>query len=266
MKCHSSGVKIEVLLCGSDTLQIQLLRRELERRGPYSVQSCIGALEECRQAVVRSAAEVLLLVESLECPSPVLLAWLPELLRIFPELQVILLHGGRDSDVTANALRAGVRGLLSQENGFIHSIGKCVHCVRRGELWLSNAEVLSLVDAVRKIPTPRSRGLVPETLTARQRELVGFVAEGMGNREISVQLGVSENTVKKHLTAIFAKIGVSSRVELVLSSISRVSAEYTNREIGSAPAATQFPYPNLKPTPLRGDLSDLKRGDLIALG
>jgi DNA-binding NarL/FixJ family response regulator len=220
MKCPSSGAKIAVLLCGSDTLQIQLLRRELERRGPYSVQSCIGALDNCRQAVVRSAAEVLLLVESLECPSRVLLAWLPELLRIFPELQVILVHCGRDNEVTANALRAGVRGLLSQENGFIHSIGKCVQCVRQGELWLSNAEVLSLVDAVKKVPISRRRGPVRETLTARQQKLVSLVAEGMGNREISVQLGVSENTVKKHLTAIFARVGVSSRVELVLSSIS----------------------------------------------
>jgi DNA-binding NarL/FixJ family response regulator len=55
-----------------------------------------------------------------------------------------------------------------------------------------------------------------DLLTPRENQVVGLVAEGIGNREIAEQLGVKENTVKKSLLRIYDKVGVSNRVELVL--------------------------------------------------
>jgi DNA-binding NarL/FixJ family response regulator len=51
-------------------------------------------------------------------------------------------------------------------------------------------------------------------LTRREQEVAMFVAKGLGNHEIARQLGISENTVKKHLKSMFAKLGVSRRAEL----------------------------------------------------
>ena len=61
-------------------------------------------------------------------------------------------------------------------------------------------------------------------LTSKQLQTVGLIAEGLGNREISLRLGVSENTVKKSIARIFDKLGVSNRVELVLYALAGESS------------------------------------------
>jgi two-component system, NarL family, nitrate/nitrite response regulator NarL len=53
-------------------------------------------------------------------------------------------------------------------------------------------------------------------LTAREAQIAKLVAEGRGNREIAAQLGITEQTVKNHLTSIFEKVGVNSRLQLAL--------------------------------------------------
>ena len=54
-----------------------------------------------------------------------------------------------------------------------------------------------------------------ESLTAREREVLVLVADGLHNREIAARLGVSEHTVKFHLGAVFGKLGASTRTEAV---------------------------------------------------
>jgi two-component system nitrate/nitrite response regulator NarL len=54
-------------------------------------------------------------------------------------------------------------------------------------------------------------------LTTREMQIAKAVAEGRGNREIATQLGITEQTVKNHLTSIFEKVGVASRLQLALA-------------------------------------------------
>jgi two-component system, NarL family, nitrate/nitrite response regulator NarL len=54
-------------------------------------------------------------------------------------------------------------------------------------------------------------------LTAREIQIAKAVAEGRGNREIATLLGITEQTVKNHLTSIFQKVGVESRLQLALA-------------------------------------------------
>ena len=56
-------------------------------------------------------------------------------------------------------------------------------------------------------------------LTPREEQVVALVAEGLGNRNIARELNLSEHTVKKYLFRIFEKLGISSRVELVLYAV-----------------------------------------------
>lgn len=58
-----------------------------------------------------------------------------------------------------------------------------------------------------------------ESLTAREREVLVLVADGLHNREIAARLGVSEHTVKFHLGAVFGKLGASTRTEAVQKGI-----------------------------------------------
>jgi DNA-binding CsgD family transcriptional regulator len=64
-------------------------------------------------------------------------------------------------------------------------------------------------------------------LTKREEEVVRLVAEGMQNREIAKELKLSEHTIKNYLFHIFEKLGVSSRVELVLYAVSNAKTVQT---------------------------------------
>ena len=57
---------------------------------------------------------------------------------------------------------------------------------------------------------------VPRLLTARQQDIVAALLEGASNREIARRLGVSEQTVKNHLSAIYGRLGIENRVQLVM--------------------------------------------------
>src|SRR5580698_1388157 len=98
---------------------------------------------------------------------------------------------------------------------------KCIQCVSRGEIWINNQQMNYVLDALSEVPTLRvvnSAGRL--LLTPREEQVVALVADGLTNRGVAVELGLSEHTIKKYLLRIFDKVGISSRVELVLYAVS----------------------------------------------
>jgi DNA-binding NarL/FixJ family response regulator len=65
------------------------------------------------------------------------------------------------------------------------------------------------------LPGPDERGPFEEHLTDREREVLELAGQGFGNREIARQLGISDHTVKFHLSTIYGKLGVSGRTEAI---------------------------------------------------
>jgi len=87
-------------------------------------------------------------------------------------------------------------------------------------LHAANADaVMMSAQAVARVHGPRARRPIEpppaEALTARERDVLAYVAEGHGNREIGQLLGISEHTVKFHLASIYGKLGVGNRTEAV---------------------------------------------------
>jgi len=76
------------------------------------------------------------------------------------------------------------------------------------------------VDVVSQVPSLRVvNSLGAKLLTPREEQVVALVADGLSNRQIAHELQLSEHTVKKYLFRIFEKLGISSRVELVLYAV-----------------------------------------------
>ena len=132
---------------------------------------------------------------------------LPDLLDLAPAAAVILLAGAAQQVWTADALRAGVRGVLPRDAS-PNQIVAAVEAVAAGLIVLPSEEVESVLAAPR--PTRHS-----ETLSPRELEVLARMAEGQSNKLIAHGLGISEHTVKFHVNSILTKLNAGSRTEAV---------------------------------------------------
>jgi len=130
-----------------------------------------------------------------------------------------------ERELAVDAFRAGVSGIFNKSAPF-QNLKKCLTAVHEGQIWANNTEVQRILDALQKTATLRCVNHRGELLLSkREQEIVPLVAEGLTNREISARLSLSEHTVKNHLFRIYEKIGISSRVELILFATTRHDAE-----------------------------------------
>ena len=88
----------------------------------------------------------------------------------------------------------------------------------RGQIWANTTELRYVLDEFVRAPKQRKVDpAVEKRMTKRESDVVRLAVEGLSNREIARELGLTEHTVKNYLFRIFDKLGVSNRVELVLS-------------------------------------------------
>jgi DNA-binding NarL/FixJ family response regulator len=132
----------------------------------------------------------------------------------------VMLLDSTERDLVVDAFRAGARGVFCRGYSF-KALPKCIRRVHEGQVWVSNVELeflLELVISLRPLKTRNTGGMT--LLTPREKDVVRLAAEGMRNQEIAVKLNVTEHTVRNYMFRIFDKLGISSRVELVLYAFS----------------------------------------------
>jgi two-component system nitrate/nitrite response regulator NarL len=116
-----------------------------------------------------------------------------------------------DLEQAAAALAAGARGAVFRDAP-PERLVEALRATAQGLVVLDEA----LASAVLRPFAPLDEAQLPEPLTAREREVLGLLAEGLGNRAIAARLGVSEHTAKFHVNAILGKLGAESRTEAVV--------------------------------------------------
>ena len=120
-------------------------------------------------------------------------------------------------ELAVQAFRAGARGLFCLADSSLRLLCECIQRVHRGEIFATTEQLNYLLDSVCQGPLLRvvntNGGYL---LTSREEQVVALVSDGLSNRSVASELGLSEHTVKKYLFRIFEKLGISSRVELVL--------------------------------------------------
>jgi NarL family two-component system response regulator YdfI len=127
----------------------------------------------------------------------------------YPQVEVVILTTYDDDEYIVQGLRAGARGYLLKDAGR-QVLFESIRAAARGESLLPSAVVDKVVARLTK-PQPLELG----TLSARESEVLEFLAEGAANKEIAARLHITERTVKAHVTGIFNKLGVNSRAEAV---------------------------------------------------
>jgi DNA-binding NarL/FixJ family response regulator len=133
----------------------------------------------------------------------------------------VVLLDDNQCELVVDAFRGGARGVFCRNDGTPAELVKCAQCVHGGQIWVRNASLEHLVEALATTQPGgiRKKGFAG-ILSKRELEVSRLVGAGLSNREISETLGLSEHTVKNYLSRIFEKLGVSSRTELVLHILS----------------------------------------------
>ena len=176
-------------------------------------------------AEARDGAEALAMVKKLQ-PEVLLLDLampnmpgmeaLRELTSQETQTRTIVLTAKIEKQQILEALQLGARGVVLKD-AVVEHLAACIRAVMQGQYWLDGRPVQNLVQVLRELtaqtaPPPRKT----YGLTSRELEVVTLITEGCTNKDIATQFGISEETVKRHLTNIFNKLGVGNRLELAL--------------------------------------------------
>jgi len=130
----------------------------------------------------------------------------------FPQVKVIALTSFSEQNMVQGALQAGAAGYL-QKNVTAAELGNAIRSAFAGRMTLSPEAAQVLANSVVQ---PQIAG---NSITDRERDVLRCMVEGLNNNEIAEKLIISLGTVKFHVSNIFQKLGVDSRVEAVKTAI-----------------------------------------------
>jgi len=216
----STSAVIGVLIADSNRMQAQLLTSALRRHPEFRITTCPMDTISILQAVSMALPRIVVL--SLNQPADVSETVMT--LRRFhlshPEIPKVLLVDSCDRELVLSAFRSGARGIFPITDANLRLLCKCLLRVAAGQIWANTEQLNYVMDLISEVPSLRvlnSSG--SSLLTPREEQVVALVAEGLGNREIARELNLSAHTVKKYLYRVFEKLGISTRVELVLYAV-----------------------------------------------
>jgi DNA-binding NarL/FixJ family response regulator len=236
------------ILVGSD---FPILRDSLNSiLGDTSDFDCVGCADNSQQLLEQAQKlrpDIILLDVSMVGDK--LLDLLDKISQL--DISVLLINGESDDRQTIDALCCGASGVIERKTT-PELLRKSVRAVVAGDIWIGRRVIAEVVQFLRdrtqqqaeteQAGTAASAPAIPDApvvatpvetpvsavagaperrfeLTKREMQIVGALVEGQTNKEIATTFGISEYTVKHHLTSIFDKLGVYNRVELVLFAI-----------------------------------------------
>jgi two-component system, NarL family, nitrate/nitrite response regulator NarL len=214
---HVSDAKIiRVLIVDDHALVRAALRMLIESHPGVAVVGEAAGFDDALIATSQQQPDVVLLDLDLGGVNGVDL--LPQLHTAAPKMHVVVLTGMRDVEMHRRAVRLGAAGLVLKEKAaevLIQAITK----VHAGEIWLDSmlvAGVLSEMTRPKFRQPTDPEAIKIATLTAREREVIELVGEGLNSQMIADRLCISKATVRHHLTSIFAKLSVNDRLQLAI--------------------------------------------------
>jgi len=202
-------------------MDCQLLKNVLRSRSQFKVLASAVSQMEILDSMQAHPLDVALISENLQDGPLTGFRVLPELRTSFPGTRVVMLLKSGTQEMIVDAFRAGVKGVFCRADP-VKNLGKCIDAVHNGQIWANSTQLHQVLDAFMntaplRIVDFRGRNL----LSKREDDVVRQVVDGNSNREIALKLNLTEHTVSNYLFRIYEKLGISSRVELVLYSLKR---------------------------------------------
>jgi two-component system nitrate/nitrite response regulator NarL len=210
-----NGERVRIVIADDHPIFRDGLRKLIESQP----EMCVTGESSVGVEVVRLARalqpDILLL--DLGLPRRSGLQVLKDLAGLSPPVRTLVLAEAVEESSILEAFYLGAHGIVlkgSPREVLLNSIRSVI----AGQYWLDNESVPIVIEALRKFP-PSQNGATwgrDYGLTPRELRIVGRVANGSSNRQVGQEFSISERTVKHHLTNVFNKLGISSRLELAV--------------------------------------------------
>lgn len=201
------------IIVGNVPMFCEGIRDSLERAGDIEVVGQASQSDEAVAMVTKLAPDVVIMDASTSEFRASTVA--KEIKSSRPEIAIVCLMQSEGDQQIPALIEAGVSGLLLREARG----GELVQAVRSacaGELVIDRRIGHKLLGSGHQDSRERGRKKSADSLTDREMEILRMTARGMTNRELALELGVRERTIKSHLSNIFSKLAAGSRTEAVL--------------------------------------------------
>ncbi len=193
----------------------------LFRKGMRAMLEALPEMEVVGEAATGEAAMALagdlapdVIVMDLQMPGGTGLAATRAILSASPHIRILMVTLFDDSESVFTALRAGARGYILKDTD-AGEMARAVQAISRGEAIFSPAIANRLIDFF-AAPHPTVPKEAFPSLTEREREILGLLAQGQPNADIARQLSLSVKTVHNYVSNIFSKLQVADRAQAIL--------------------------------------------------
>lgn len=159
------------------------------------------------------------LVVDMQCSSSGMKA-LETVRRARPDLRMIVIGPAGDEELVMNCIVAGARAFLDL-SASPETVRDAVEIVTQGSIWAPRRLLSKLIDRLLDNPEANAVTMPSEKLTSRERQVMDLIMKARSNREIALQLGIEERTVRAHLARLMRKAGVDNRIKLSMSPLGR---------------------------------------------
>jgi two-component system nitrate/nitrite response regulator NarL len=210
--------RTRVLITEASKMYCDLLTKAfLGAQDRFEVVGAASSSAEILELIRTSRPHVSIISDALEDGPLAGIRLLPEIRKANVETRILMAMGSLNRETVIEAFRSGADGVFSRTSPF-ETLCKSVDALAQGQIWANATELRYVLDEFTRAPKQRKVDpLVENRMTKREADVVRLAVEGLSNREIAGQLGLTEHTVKNYLFRVFDKLGVSNRVELVLS-------------------------------------------------
>ncbi len=204
--------KVKILLLGDYSIFRSALGLFLEAEGRLKV---VGEASDTEKAVEIIAIEKpdLIMVDLPDYGGKDLMPFLQSV-----RIPVLMLVGRHDIDLYQQCLRIGISGIIQKEESS-ETLFKAIEKVHQGEIWFDRTimgeTIRQLLDE-KEFLHENPKAHITNGLTLREKEVVELICKGMKNKLIAEKLFITETTVRHHLTSVFNKLEINSRLELVV--------------------------------------------------
>jgi NarL family two-component system response regulator LiaR len=201
---------IRVLVADDHAVVRQGLRTFLELQDDIEVVADVADGQQALEAVAEYEPDVVLM--DLVLPVVDGVEAIRRITAERPRTRVVALTSFLDDDKLFPAVRAGAAGYLLKDVE-PQELVRAIRTVYGGEALLHPAVAARLMEEV------AAEQAEPDPLTPREREVVELISRGRSNKRIALELGISEKTVKAHVSNVLAKLGLSDRTQVAMHAV-----------------------------------------------